>query len=168
MEDIPSFRGLSGEVVLNFIRPGTFFSAIPVILFYAVSLLSLFYVLPSDAQVYGFLAVVTLSAIPVGRFAIPASQGKFSSGWFNSSVDVSQTIAFALRYTAFTAVWCLPVVLVYLGVAKINGLAGMNGINLFNFSPSNTAGIFAILFFIACVFFLPGIFYFFCQAPGFY
>lgn len=110
MEDISRFRGMAGEVTGGFLLPVTLFSALPVLVIFAV----LGYgatLLKGNAQILAapvmFVAFIAL----VGRFALPARLGSFDSGFFGGA-DGGGLLGFVGRYLVLTLAWSIPLGLV--------------------------------------------------------
>jgi len=117
MEDISRFRGMAGEVTCSFLLPTTFFSALPVLIVFAV----LGYaatLLKGNAQILAAPAMFIVYVAIIGRFALPARQGSFDSGFFGGA-DGGELIGFVGRYLVLTLAWCIPLALiVYLALDR--------------------------------------------------
>lgn len=106
--DGDSFRGLSGEVVVTFIAPATIISAVPVLILFALAIAASVLLIPDRLAFLQPLPLLLVSAVAVGRFAIPASRGALHEGWFTDQIERGETLAYALRYLLLTVLWLIP------------------------------------------------------------
>mgnify|MGYP001405079693 CR=1 FL=1 len=103
-----SFRGLAGDVVCSFVKPSTIFRSIPVLIFFAVTIGAIAFVLPDDAFPFDLLLSLMVLSFAVSRFAIPAVSGEFDDGWFSQHNSNSSSLSFSTRYVVITLIWSLP------------------------------------------------------------
>lgn len=130
MDEITGFRGLAGEVVRSFVKPGVFFTIIPVVFFWLVC--GLVYVFIGRYLFFpiDILLAIAASSLLIGRFALASSRGEIMSGFFND-VPFSESLAFAGRYCIYTVLWMIPVVLIsWLMFSNSSGLMMLNASSL--------------------------------------
>lgn len=117
MEGISRFRGMAGEVTGSFLLPTTFFSALPVLIVFAV----LGYgatLLKGNAQILAVPVMFIAYVAIVGRFALAARQGELASGFFVGA-DSGGLAGFVGRYLVLTLAWSVPLgLIVYLALDR--------------------------------------------------
>ncbi|MBI5438093.1 MAG: hypothetical protein HY936_03970 [Nitrosomonadales bacterium] len=110
MQKVSRFRGMAGEVMYQFMSPGTLFSALPVLIVFSM----LWPVIAIIEDFTGFFALPILFvayAMMVGRFSLPALQGVFDSGFFAGAGSGGKLWFFTIRYLALTFACALPLAL---------------------------------------------------------
>lgn len=166
MEKVSTFRGFAGEVVASFITFDTTLSAIPVLIYYALLVLVVGLLIPQEYAMIGSLLMIFLSALPIARFAIPASRGKVDEGWFSENIKNGETVAFIIRYGAATLMWVIPVgiVMTLTGVSlfSVNTDDPMAAASLMQFGISGVVMVIVIVISI----FAPTLAVLVCTATG--
>ena len=124
MDDISSFRGVSGDVVREFLKFSTFVTLFPILIFwgffYGISSLS------KNIPDFIMLLLNTLAfSLLISRFAIPASKGELHKGVFNMSIKNGDTLAFVARYFMYTFIWLIPTLLLIHFVLDNNSLIAL-------------------------------------------
>ncbi len=83
MSTYSGFRGLAGEVIVSFVMPATIFQAIPVLIFFGLSVGLVAFALPEGLFPLDLLLILVMVSFAVSRYAIPAVNGDVEAGWFN-------------------------------------------------------------------------------------
>jgi hypothetical protein len=159
---ISTFRGLAGEVIYSFIAPSTIISAIPVMIFIALSSIGLFFLIPEKLFPLHILLMYLLTAISVARFAIPASRGYINSGWFNIYIQKGETLAYAQRYLVLTLFWGIPCGILLLVATSLGGDAFQSDIS---YTSMGGAGFIFLLVGIILIF-APTLSFIICAASS--
>jgi len=107
MNNNSKFRGLAGQVVVNFLHPSSVGTAIPVILFFLLPVALIQAIFKQWLVLDAFLSIL-ISGIALSRFAIPASRGDLDAGWFSRSIRNGESLKFAFRYGILTVLWGIP------------------------------------------------------------
>lgn len=123
-----SFRGLAGEVIVGFLRPGIFLTLIPVLGYWLIVGVVL-YLLSGRVSPPFLMLLLLVSAAPlVGRFAVASANGDLHCGFFSTKVDRGEVYAYTIRYIALTCVWVtLVAAIVYLFLDGGNSVLAMFG-----------------------------------------
>ncbi len=135
MSEYSNFRGLAGEVVVSFVKPGSVVSAVPVLVFFGVGLGATAYLAPEDFFPYDLIIVLVLAAFAISRFAIPSRLGHYEEGWFSQYNSNAESLTFSFRYLVCNICWVMPCFLVLFAAEKL-------GVDLFllNTDPMEMAG----------------------------
>ena len=143
MDEISRFRGLAGEVIVGFVQPRIFLTAIPVLLYWLVVLLALFFIgwfMPAPLDT---ILILAAASFLIARFALPARQGELQQGFFGYDFEAGELTGFVLRYLVLTISWSIPLALISWGViggsvqtyrADMQGLANPNAFAHFGFA----------------------------------
>jgi len=110
MQKVSRFRGIAGEVTCQFMSPGTWLSALPVLIVFALLWLST----GNLGEHAGFIALPVFFiayTMIAAHFALPALQGEFNSGFFNGSGSGGKLWFLTGRYLALALVCALPLTL---------------------------------------------------------
>jgi hypothetical protein len=108
---------MAGEVTGSFLLPTTFFSALPVLILFAVLGYGVTF-LKGNAQILVAPVMFIAYVAVVGRFALAARQGEFAGGFFGG--DGSEGLpGFVGRYLVLTLAWSIPLgLIVYLALDR--------------------------------------------------
>jgi hypothetical protein len=132
MDRLSIYRGMAGEVVVGFLRPGTMLTSIPVIGAFILSMLIIAFV-PGLGGVVGAILMMFVSAWIVGRFVQPAQDGYLDEGFFSAHLPRGAARRYALRYLAAIILSGTPLFVGALYLAfrtmgdSLGGLMGMGG-----------------------------------------
>jgi hypothetical protein len=128
MDRLSIYRGMAGEIVIGFLSPGTLFTSIPVILFFAFWALVIAFVPGLAESGFGALLLMLVSSYVVGRFVQPAREGHLNEGWFSPYVNGKEAWSYALHYFAAVILSGAPILIGALFlVAKMFGGLGLGG-----------------------------------------
>ncbi|MGK7345602.1 MAG: hypothetical protein ACNS63_07315 [Candidatus Nitrospinota bacterium M3_3B_026] len=149
MEHIPPFRGLAGETVRLFVRPGTLFTVVPALVVTIILTAAGFFIADSVGVPDVFGLVISAAAIsPVlGAYGMAARHGDLESGVMNILSNPAEIFSFAARYSALTVIWGVPASFAALWLMKKNvsfDLVAGGGPNVFS-----ALGLVALLLLIA-------------------
>lgn len=112
MDDISTFRGLSGEVSYASTRGNVFATVaflgiiIGVILF-IIGLVFGRAINSVPAYISNYILMV-FPYIFIGRFALAASRGNVNCGFFNGENERGETTSFLLRFVILSLIWYVP------------------------------------------------------------
>lgn len=155
MESVSNYRGVAGEIVINFLRPGILFTAIPVILIVVVAaaLLGLAPIPPAVTS----LVLLAIVAALVGRFAIPAANGYYNEGFLSLHFGGRSMWGYAMRYLVALIVTGVPIwigamfaVPAILGAGSGGGMMGPS-LGLGSLMGFGFAGVAMMVFLVAAV-----------------
>ena len=118
MSEYSGFRGLAGEVIVSFVMPATIFQAIPVLIFFGLSVGLVAFALPEGLFPLDLLLILVMVSFAVSRYAIPAVNGDVEAGWFNEKNSNKASLDFSIRYVVFTISWALPVAAIMFAMAE--------------------------------------------------
>jgi hypothetical protein len=152
MEDISSFRGAAGEVVRTFLRFGTFLTAIPVIFFWIVFAIVMYFIGSKIPGFLHFFLIMAAASVLIGRFALPASRGELDTGFFNPHLERGETLSFALRYVTYTILWVIPVMLLAYYVLDSKSLFYLFMYGGMNFVSGGFHGLILCFIMLICIF----------------
>jgi len=146
MDRLSIYRGMAGEVIVGFLRPGTIFTSIPVIMVFVFLVAIPITFVPglAGSGLDGLLAVLVSSYV-VGRFMQPAREGHLAEGWFSHLTASRVAISYAFRYMAAVVLSGAPIlVLALFLVFKMMGdtawgLSGM-GTSMGSLASAGLAG----------------------------
>ena len=108
MPAITSFRGLSGQVIANFLKPAVFLTLIPIFAMYFTILLPFGFLAAFAGPILPIFLSILIYAFLVGRFALPAAQGHLDDGFLTSRLEPMENILFAGRYMFLLVLWGIP------------------------------------------------------------
>ncbi|MDD2916202.1 MAG: hypothetical protein PHP70_12890 [Gallionella sp.] len=123
MQKVSRFRGMSGEVMRQFMSPFTLLSALPILFVFALLLLAVSALGGRAGLITAPVFLITYTMI-AGHFALPALQGEFDSGFLGSSSNGSKLWFLTGRYLALAFVFLLPVTLLLWVTMKMGVLPG--------------------------------------------
>jgi MFS family permease len=103
------YGGIAGLTVTEFVSISSIISAIPVIIIIGLGFLLIGWLLPESLSLLSFPLMLLVTALPLARFAIPATRGYFDQGIFNDHIERGETTAFAVRYLIANLIWMLPI-----------------------------------------------------------
>ena len=92
-QDITRFRGMAGEVICTFLSPFTFLSAFPILVVFGVIGFAASH-LHENASFLVIPVYMMVYAAIVGRFALPARDGNFESGFLVDAPDFGSQVEF--------------------------------------------------------------------------
>ncbi|MDO8811037.1 MAG: hypothetical protein Q7J38_03290 [Gallionella sp.] len=110
MQKVSRFRGMAGEVMCQFLSPGTLLLALPILITFAVLQLAI-------SMIGGFTELIGISVFFIayvliaGCFSIPALRGDGNSSFFAHADNGKKLWLFTGRYLALAIVCVLPLVL---------------------------------------------------------
>jgi len=130
-DSISSFRGYAGEVVANVMGLGTWAIFVPLGFFWL--LVGLLTYLLVDKLGFGLVGLYSLpvlgAAFVVARFAIPATQGEFKTGFLTSPAEFAEVGAFVVRLLTALILWELPLcILVYVSSVSLWQAVGIGSL----------------------------------------
>ena len=131
MSSITTFRGASGEVIRSFCSSATILTALPIVIIWIVVLVPAIFLTnlrarhgdASSGDLYLTIIFTIVHASMVGRFALPATRGDLSRGFFDPELEWSEVIAFVGRYLAVSVGWAILIWLI--GKAVVGQLGSM-------------------------------------------
>lgn len=135
MAKFSTFRGASGEVVRSYCSFNTLLTALPILMIWIAILVPTFFLSlrarsnQGSGDLYVTILFTIVHASMVARFALPATRGDLTRGFFDPEIEHSEVLAFVCRYLAAIAVWWVAIWLV--GNAIIGYLPHMFGASAF-------------------------------------
>lgn len=112
MENTSQFQGISGQVIRKFISFNSFLVFIPVLIYWALFFVLVYFVAPKVSPYIFFSLHLLAASLLLARFAIPAKDGDFESGFLNPDISWQDSFAYALRYIVYTLYWLVPLALI--------------------------------------------------------
>lgn len=153
MEEISRFRGMSGEVVRGFLKAGNFLTLIPILVFWIVFYVILYFVARNIPNSLFMMLNLIAAAMLVSRFAIPASRGEINAGIFNNHIEQGESIGFVLRYVIYTLIWFIPTSLLAHYVLNTNTLFGLAlSSGSFSYAGASIYGLLAAILSLITIF----------------
>ena len=131
MSSITTFRGANGEVVRSFCSSATVLTALPIVIVWIVVLVPATIITMSRARysstssgdLYLTVIFTVAHACMVGRFALPATRGDLTRGFFDPELEWTEVFGFVGRYLAAIIGWLISIWLI--GRALTNSAAGL-------------------------------------------
>lgn len=111
------FRGEAGEIVSNFLCPGTF-SYFPMILVYWMIFFFLTGYISNVNELIAAIILYLAAGFLLSRYCLSAKNGKINDGFFSDEFTTAESLNFVWRYTFALILWLIPLVIMFIFIKR--------------------------------------------------